>query len=140
MPAPGAGGKNAVGIPVLAVVAFFARVPQPSVSVGARAGALLLVRCKVNAGTALLAVLVRSTLEVGAGEAFVVAVRPLRAPLFAFDLRGVNETVLLDPLWRSTVILVVADVLGCVRLTCAGAMDCEYMHLDVEVMDMSCEV
>lgn len=140
MPAPRASSKHAVGVTVLAIVAFFAWVPQPSVSVGARASALLLVGSKVDAGAALLAVLVGSALEVGAGEAFVVAVRPLRAPLFAFDLRGINETVFLDPLWRSAVILVVADVLGFVRLAQAEAMSCEYMHLDVEVVDMSYEV
>lgn len=140
MPAPGPGSKYAVGVPILAVVAFFAWVPQPSVSIGARASALLLVGGKVDAGATLLAVLVGSAFEVGAGEAFVVAIRPLRAPLFAFDLGGINETVFLDPLWRSAVILVVANVLGFVRLAQAEAMNCESMHLDVEVMDMSYEV
>lgn len=135
--AAGAGGKHAVGVAVLAVVAFFTRVPQPSVSVGARAGTLLLVGGKVDAGAALLAILVGSPLQVGAGETFVVAVRPLRATLFAFDLGGINETVLLDPLWRSAVILVVADVLGCVRLVRAKVTGYACMHLDVEVMDMS---
>lgn len=140
VPAPGAGGKHAVGVTVLAVVAFFPWVPQPSVSICARAGALLLVGRKVDAGAALLAVLVRSALEIGAGQAFVVTVRPLGAPFFAFDLGGINETVFLDPLWRSAVILVVTDVLGCVRLARAVAVGGEYIHLDVEVVDMSCKI
>ena len=103
---------RARSVAVLPVVPLLARVPELAVRPGApaRARAAVLLG-EVDRGPADLALRVRLVLERRAGEAFVVAVRPLRAALFALDLARVDEAPLLGPLWRAAVVLIVADVL-----------------------------